>query len=98
MSQVGPELAGSAGSADRVTVDASGGFKRAPALDRTLTRDCRTLLLLDPTVELLARLHVNTQQHLGMLHAAILRTLAEVETGLVRVDPTAVGVVRNQIG
>src|SRR5437667_12421227 len=54
-------------------------------------------LLLNPAVELIARLHVNTQKHLGMLRPAVLRALAQVNARLVRIDPHTVWVVGNQV-
>ena len=48
--------------------------------------------------ELVAGIHIDAQQHLGVLRSAILRALAQEEAGLVRVDPHAVRVIRNQVG
>ena len=38
-----------------------------------------------------------TQQHLGVLRPAILCTLAEVDSCLLRVNPHRIGMIRNQI-
>ena len=58
----------------------------------------RLLLLLNPTLEILLRLYVHTQQHLGVLGSAILGALAEVESRFVRVDPHIIGVIGDQVG
>ena len=56
------------------------------------------LLLLNPTIELVARLHIDAEKHLGVLGSAILRALPQENTGLVRVNPRAIDMVGNQVG
>ena len=58
----------------------------------------RLTLFLDPTVELIARLDVDAQKHLGVLGSAILCALPQVKTGLMWVDPRAIDTVGNQVG
>ena len=77
-----------------VAVDAGGRLEYALSLGNSATCSRRLALLLNPSVEFILRLDINTQQHLGVLCPAILRTLAEVNSGLLRVDPHCVGVVR----
>ena len=47
--------------------------------------------------EILGAVNVNPQQHLGVLRAAILRALAEINAGLVRIHPHLVDAIRNQV-
>src|SRR5438105_10681770 len=80
-----------------MTIDAGSGLKHPPPFGNNIAYGCRLPLLLDPAVELVAGLDVNAQKHFGVLCPAILRALAHVKARLVRVDPRAVGVVRNQV-
>ena len=58
----------------------------------------RLTLLRYPAVKIGARLHNHSQQHLGVLGAAVLGALTYVNSGFMRIDPHAVGAVGNQIG
>src|SRR6202034_1523363 len=75
-----------------VAVDAGGGLEYPLSLRNRVMRQRRLALLLNPPVKLLLRLDINPQQHFGVLRAAVLRTLAEVNSSLLRVDPHGVGV------
>src|ERR1700688_5020140 len=97
MGEVWSEAATGHGSRHRVAVDTGGRFEYSLPLGNGITDDCRLALLLNPAAEVILRLNINTQQHLGVLGPAILRTLPEVNAGLLRVDPHTVGVVGNQI-
>src|SRR2546422_2087550 len=81
-----------------MTVDASSRLENAPPLRNCGTRLRRPPLLFNPAIELLARLHVDAEKHLGVLRSTILCALAQVEPGLLRVKPHAIGVVGNQVG
>src|SRR6201987_3446295 len=82
---------------DRVAVDAGGRLEYPLSLRNSLTYRRRLALLLNPLVKFIPRLDIHAQQHLGVLGPAILRTLAEVNADLLRVDPHRVGMVGNQI-
>ncbi len=79
-----------------MAIDARGRFEYSLAGGRGRLRNL--LLLLNPPVELLARLHVDAQQHLGVLCSAILRALPQKQARFVRIDPHLIRVIRNQIG
>ena len=49
----------------------------------------RLTLLLRPAIEFIARLDVDTQKHFGVLRAAILGTLPQVQPSLVWINPHA---------
>jgi hypothetical protein len=53
---------------------------------------------VNPALELIARLHIDAQQHLGVLRSAILRALPEEHSRFVRIDRHLIGVIRNQVG
>src|ERR1700687_1416547 len=80
-----------------MTVDAGSGLEYPLPLGNNITGGRRLPLLLDPAVELIVRLNINTQEHFGVLCPAILRALAEVNARLVRIDPHTIRVVRNQV-
>ena len=52
---------------------------------------------LDPAIEILARVHVDAQQHLRVLGPAVLRALPEVQPRLLGVDPHLVHAVRDEV-
>src|SRR5271156_1487950 len=97
MREVRPETPVGDGSCDGVAVDACRSLENAAAFRDRVIADGRLLLLLDPLVELFRRIHINPQEHLGMLDAAILSALAKIESCLLRVDPGLIRVVRNQV-
>src|SRR5260370_36396991 len=80
-----------------MTVNAGSSLEHTSSFGNNIACGCRLTLLLDPAVELIARLNINTQKHFGVLRSAILRTLAKIKTRLVWIDPHTVRVVRNQI-
>ena len=81
-----------------VAIDASRGLEDVAAFGRGIIRRRNAFLTLDPGVEIRGRIHIHPQQHLGVLHAAILRALAEEQTGFMRIDPGVIRMVRNQVG
>src|ERR1700683_3104213 len=85
------------GSGNSVAVHAGSRLKDAAAFHNRVTRDGRLFLLLDPVVELFRRIHINPQQHFGVLDAAILRALTEINSGLLGIDPGVIHSVRNQV-
>ena len=80
-----------------MTVDACGRLEYPLPLRNRVIYIRRLALLSDPPIKFILRLDINPQQHLGVLSPAILRALAEVDSGLLRVDPHSVGMVGNQI-
>src|ERR1700674_1916824 len=80
-----------------MAVDAGSGLEYPLPLVNNIICGCWLPLQLNPTVELIARLNINTQKHFGVLCPAILRTLAQIKTRLVWIDPHTVRVGRNQV-
>src|SRR6202008_94117 len=80
-----------------MAVDAGSRLEYALALRNSVIYNRRLVLQPNPPVKFVSRLDVNTQQHFGMLGSAILRALAEINSGLLRIDPHAVRMVGNQI-
>ncbi len=58
---------------------------------------CRLLLRTNPGVKIFGAVHRHPQKHLGMLRAAILRALPEINPRLSRIHPHLVNAIRNQI-
>lgn len=52
---------------------------------------------MHPAIKTFPALNVNTQKHLGVLGTAELRTLAQIDACLIRVNPHAVRMIGNQI-
>lgn len=52
----------------------------------------------DPISELLGRIDVDTEEHFGVLRAAVLGALAEVYAGFVRIDPCGIDAIGNEVG
>src|ERR1700722_3880395 len=76
-----------------VAVGAGSSFEYSLPLGSRVTHYGRLGLLLNPSVEVLMRLNINTQKHLGVLCPAVLSTLAQVKTGLVEINPHTVWVI-----
>ena len=93
----GPKLPVRHGSCDGVAVHAGGSFEDTAAFRHGIIIHRRLLLLLNPSAELFRRIDINAQKHLGMLDAAILSALAKINSGLLRIDPGVIRVVRNQV-
>src|SRR6202795_1141643 len=90
MCEVRAEVAVGHGPSHGVTVDAGSRFEYSLPLGSSISRGCRLALLLNPPSELILRLNINTQQHLGVLGPAILGALTEVDTRLMGINPHAV--------
>ena len=52
---------------------------------------------MHPRVKVSARIDVDAKQHQAVLRSTVLRTLAEIEAGVVRVDPRVVDAIGNQV-
>ena len=97
MRQIGAKAAIGWGSGHGVAVDARGSFIDAAAGGDTCIHNRGLFLSLHPSGEAFGRIHVDAQEHLGVLRAAVLRALAEEQAGLVRIEPHIVDAVRNQV-
>src|SRR6202795_2661023 len=90
MCQGRAEVAVGPGPPPGVTGDAGSRFEYSLSLGSSISRGCRLALLLNPTIEVSTRLHVDPQQHLGVLCPAILGALTEVDARLMGINPHAV--------
>src|SRR5215469_3072708 len=101
MSQVRSKESVRDGAVDRVTIDASRALEYPAPFDCLRTHGgillSRLLLPLYPIIEVCARLHVDSQEHLPVLSSTVLRALSKVEARLVRIDPCAIRMIRDQI-
>jgi hypothetical protein len=79
-----------------MAIDARRRFKHAFAGGRG--RLGQLLLLMNPPLEFLARLHVDPQQHLGVLSSTTLCALPQKQSRFMRIDPHLIRVIRNQVG
>ena len=99
--QVRPEAPRRRRARNRVAVDAGVvhehglAFSGSRVAGKTLHGGL--LLLIDPRRKVRRRLRINTDQHLGMLHSAKLRALAQEQAGLLRIEPHRVYAVGNHI-
>src|SRR5260370_28877164 len=80
-----------------VTIYARSCFKNTPPRTRFVVVLCRLFLSLDPRSELFGAIDRHSEQHLPVLRSAVLRTLADVDASLVRVDPCVIYAIREQV-
>ena len=73
-------------------------FKDTASVGDRVRSVSRLFLRVDPLLELLGGIDINTKKHFGVLHAAILCALANVHAGLVRIDPNGINAIGNEIG
>ena len=78
--QVGTEAPVCSRAADRVAVDAGGGFEDVLTRAGSCVLSSGLLLRLDPSREIAGRVHRDAQQHFGVLRSAILGALAEINS------------------
>src|SRR5271163_2057256 len=85
-----------------MAIDASRCLKNPPAFLRGITQFrghlCGFRLFLGPLFEFIWRVNVNAEKHLGVLGAAILGTLANINAWFIWIDPHVVFTVGNQVG
>src|SRR5579871_2799438 len=84
-------------SGHRMTVHTSCFQKDAPSCRHPRVVDCLPLLLAGPVFKPVVFVHVNPQKHFGVLSAAVLCALAQIDSGFVWIYPGLVYTVRNQI-
>src|SRR5882724_6663579 len=85
------------GATDRMAIDTGGSFENQFASRRGWTALRGLLLLLHPSVKILTRVHIDAEQHLRVLGAAVLGTLPEVQSGAFRLNPHRVHLVGDEI-
>lgn len=98
MGKVGAKAAIGDGAGDGVATD-TGGFFKDVATGGDSIRGMGGLFFGGyPFTELLGRIDVDTQEHFGVLRAAILGTLADVHADFVRLDPNGVDAIGDEVG
>src|SRR5271154_4040680 len=95
--QVGPEAPVGHRPGNSVAIDACGLLEYATSRVHSIRIRGRQFLSRDPRLELCRRVDVYAQQHLGVLRAAILRALTEVQSGLVWFHPHRIAAIWNKI-
>ena len=60
--------------------------------------DGRLLLVVQPALEVRGGIDVHSQEHVGVLRAAVLGALAEEQALLARLEPHLIGASRDQVG
>src|ERR1051325_7121977 len=97
MRQIRSKASISHSAIDPMTIDAGGLLENQTASGRARIVLGQLLLLLDPAVEFLARIHINAEQHLCMLGATVLGALAEKQSGALRLNPHRVYFIRDEV-
>jgi hypothetical protein len=97
VSEIGAEPSICYRARDLVTVDAGCVLKNASTFGRTTSQTGRPPLILCPSIELVAWLHIDAEQHFCVLNAAILGALPEKEAGLMRIDPHLIRVIGDEV-
>src|SRR5580704_4230924 len=97
MRQIGAEASIRNRSRNSMAIDASCGFKNPPAFFRAFTHLCAFRLFLNPLSEFIWWVHVNTEKHLGVLGAAILGALTDIDARFIWIHPHVVFTVGDQV-
>src|ERR1700722_2429836 len=97
MCQIGTKSSFRGCACHNMAIHAGSGLEDSASLENCVIHARGLALIFYPALEIRARLHIYAQQHLGVLRPAILRTLAEKEPGLLRINPGKVCAVRYQI-
>src|SRR5262245_9055664 len=97
MSEIGPESSVSNGAINGVAIDAGRLLEDQPAGSRGRIVLGEFLLLLHPALEVLARLHINAEEHFLVLVAAVFGALTDKQSGALRLNPHRVHFVGNKV-
>src|SRR5260221_4557715 len=97
MSEIRPKSAVCHGAMNGVAINAGSLLENEPAAGRIRTILGEFLLLFYPAVEVLTRLHIDPEEHLRVLGAAVLGALAEKQSGALRLDPHRVHFVGDEV-
>src|SRR5215813_2105636 len=97
MRQVGAKRPRRLRSLDGMTVDTGSGKEKLAAGPSLRVIRRRLFLFGYPFCEFLACMHDYAEQHVCVLHTAILRAIPNIGTGLRRLDPHHVFLIGNQI-
>src|SRR4030095_9547961 len=97
MSEIRAKSSVSHGAINTVTIDAGSLLENQPPGSRARIVLGEFLLLCYPTVEVLAAVHIYAEQHLRVLRAAVLGTLAEEQPGALRFNPHRVDFIGDQV-
>src|SRR5215471_15109750 len=97
MSKVRAELSFRCGAANGVAVDARVGHECLTTFGGVRSDQRGLLLLFDPSIKVVRRMHDDADQHPGVLCAAILGAVAEIGAGVGGLNPHSVFLVRDYI-
>src|ERR1700674_672689 len=97
MSQIRAEAPVRDSARNGMAVDARSSLKDPTPFVRCAISHVRLSFILNPLVELLLRVNVDAQEHLGVLHPAVLGALADINSDFIRIDPHVVDAIRNKI-
>src|SRR5580704_4318460 len=101
MSQIGAETSVGNRSRNSMAINASCCLKNPPAFLSCIIHLCGHFcgfrLFLNPLLEFIWRVHVNTEKHLGVLGTAILGTLANINAWFIWIHPHVVFTVGDQV-
>src|SRR5580704_6498013 len=98
MSEIGTETPVRHGSRNGMAIHTSRGFEDTPAFFGSAIGRGRHSLSLDPLVKLGPRINGDAQEHLGVLHSAVLGALTEIKSCFMGINPRVVRAVWNQVG
>ena len=82
---------------DGMAVDASRSLENEPARGRGRIVLGQLLLLLHPSIKVLTGVHIDAEQHLRVLRAAVLGALADEKAGPFRLNPHRVYFVGDEV-
>src|SRR5262245_18218921 len=97
MSEIWSKAPISARALDRMAVDTRGLLEHEPAGGSTRVVLGDFLLVFYPALEVLPRVHIDAEQHLGVLGAAVLGALSEKQAGALRLNPHRIHFVRDEV-
>ena len=81
-----------------MAVDAGSGFENVATVGYGVGGLRRAFLCGYPGIKLFGGLDINTQEHFGVLDSAVLRTLTDVHSGGMWIDPNGVDAIGNEVG
>ena len=98
VSEIRAEAAIGDGAGDRMAIDASSFFEDVATGSDGTGRIGNLFLGGNPFAETFWRINVDAKEHLGVLSAAVLGTLADVHAGFVWFHPHGVDAIGDQVG
>src|SRR5262245_37485812 len=97
MRQVGSESAVSDSACNRMAIDASGSLENLSTRSHFRVVFGDLLLMGYPPVKVLTCVHINSQQHLGVLSTAVRSALSKEHSGPFRFNPHRIHFIGDEI-